>query len=69
MEHLFKAWADFTGALKEAPHILLLADYDGTLAQIVSRPEDAVLSKEIRDSLTMLVKKRAYSVGIISHDA
>jgi trehalose-phosphatase len=66
MEYLFKAWPDFARAVKAAPHVLLLADYDGTLAQIVGRPQNAVLSKEVRDNLTKLAKKPAYSLGVIS---
>jgi len=66
MEHLFKEWPDFTAAVKEAPHVLLLADYDGTLAQIVAKPEEAVLSQEVRDILSDLEKKPAFSVGVIS---
>ena len=37
MQHLFKVWPDFTSSIKAAPHVLLLADYDGTLAAIVGK--------------------------------
>jgi trehalose 6-phosphate phosphatase len=66
MEHLFKAWPDFTAACKAAQHILLLADYDGTLAKIVGRPEDAVLSAGARQKLLALVGKSGISAGVIS---
>jgi trehalose-phosphatase len=66
MEHLFKAWPDFSAAAKAASHILLLADYDGTLAQIVGRPEDALLSAGVRQKLQALVGKQEISVGVIS---
>jgi len=66
MEHLFKAWPDFTAAVKAASYILFLADYDGTLAQIVGRPEDAVLSTSVRQKLQALAAKRETSVGVIS---
>jgi trehalose 6-phosphate phosphatase len=66
MEHLFKAWPDFAAAIKAAPHVLLLADYDGTLARIVGRPEEAVLSTGVRQDLMTLAKRPDYSVGVIS---
>ncbi len=66
MEHLFQAWGGFTSAAKAAPHILLLADYDGTLATIVGRPEDALLSPDARRKLRALAAKKDYSVGVIS---
>ncbi|MFC1995227.1 trehalose-phosphatase, partial [Chloroflexota bacterium] len=47
-------------------HVLLLSDYDGTLTPIVSRPEEAVLSPEVREQLCTLAKNPAFSVGIIS---
>jgi len=45
---------------------LLLSDYDGTLTPIVSRPDEAILSPEIRGKLRALIEKPAFSVGIIS---
>jgi trehalose-phosphatase len=66
MEHLFKAWPDFIKSVRAASHILLLADYDGTLAQIVGRPEDAVLSASVRQKLQALAGKSEISVGVIS---
>ena len=66
MQHLFRAWQEFLKDYRAAAHFVLLADYDGTLAQIAGRPQDAVLSKVARDSLSKLVKKPAHSVGVIS---
>jgi trehalose 6-phosphate phosphatase len=66
MEHLFKAWKDFSTAVEVSSHVLLLSDYDGTLTPIVSRPEDALLSIEVKNMLSTLVQKPTYSVGIIS---
>ena len=65
MEHLFKAWPDFVKAAKVS-HVLLLADYDGTLTPIAPTPVDAILSPEVRKKLTTLMKKPAFSVGVIS---
>jgi trehalose-phosphatase len=45
---------------------LLLSDYDGTLTPIVSRPEEAVLSPEVREKLCALTETPNFSVGIVS---
>ncbi|MBA3044148.1 trehalose-phosphatase, partial [archaeon] len=37
--------------------LILLLDYDGTLTPIVSRPELAVLSDDMRDVLKKIVKR------------
>jgi trehalose 6-phosphate phosphatase len=66
VKHLFQSWQAFTAACRSASHILLLADYDGTLTPIVGRPRDAVLSTRVREILTTLAGKPMYSVGVIS---
>ena len=66
MQHLFRSWESFSSDIRDASHVLLLSDYDGTLTPIVSRPDEAVLSSEVRDELCALAKKAAFSVGIIS---
>jgi trehalose-phosphatase len=66
MKHLLKSWREFSEACRKVSHVLLFFDYDGTLTPIVSRPELAVLSAEVRNSLKALVRKEAMSVGIIS---
>jgi len=66
VQHLFRSWESFSSDIRAASHILLLSDYDGTLTPIVSRPDEAVLSPEVRDELCALAKKAAFSVGIIS---
>jgi trehalose 6-phosphate phosphatase len=66
VKYLFSVWNEFSAACLAAPHLLLLADYDGTLTPIVSRPEDAVLSPSVRDMLSSLAEKKSFSVGIIS---
>lgn len=66
MKHLFQSWLEFSQACHKVPHILLFFDYDGTLTPIVSRPELAVLSKEVGDSLSALAEKATLSVSIIS---
>lgn len=61
MEYLFKCWEKLEKTL--SPKILLM-DYDGTLTPIVSRPELAVLSSEMKDVIRRISKR--YKVGIIS---
>jgi trehalose 6-phosphate phosphatase len=66
MKHLFKVWSTFEADCRAASHILLLADYDGTISPIVGRPEDAALSVSVRSVLSSLAQKPFFSVGVIS---
>ena len=66
MQHLFDYWETFASDVKSTPHVLLLSDYDGTLTPIVSRPEEALLSAGIRDTLQALSIRPDFSVGVIS---
>ncbi|MFC2043842.1 trehalose-phosphatase [Chloroflexota bacterium] len=66
MEHLLSAWAKIGHQLKYASHILLLADYDGTLTPIVQRPELANLSKDTRLLLKALSHQQQLTLAIIS---
>ena len=66
MKHLIQSWREFSRACREAPHVLLLFDYDGTLTPIVNRPEEAILSPGVRDLLRALGEKSKISAGIIS---
>ncbi len=66
MLHLFAAWDRVKSIIKEAEHILLLSDYDGTLTPIVERPELASLDEETKRVLKSLAKNPRYTVGIIS---
>jgi trehalose 6-phosphate phosphatase len=66
MDHLFTAWNELAAACRSADRVLVLADYDGTLTPIVSRPEDAVLSEDMRDRLILLASVPKITVGVIS---
>jgi len=66
VQYLFQSWEDISSDLSAAAHVLLLSDYDGTLTPIVGRPQDAVLSPEVREALGALAAKATFSVGIIS---
>lgn len=66
MEYLFTSWPRILQNLKNARHILLLSDFDGTLTPIVERPEMAVLSPKIGRMLHILNSRHHVTVGIIS---
>lgn len=66
MEHLFSVWPDIARRIELAGHILLLTDFDGTLAPIVDRPEAAVLPDTTRRWLGLLASNPDVDVGIIS---
>ena len=66
MRHLFQSWESFSSDMRAASHVALLSDYDGTLTPIVSRPDEAILSSEVREKLYALAKNPTFSVGIIS---
>ncbi len=66
MEHLLSAWSEVLEQLRQARHILLLCDYDGTLAPIVEQPELASIPEKTRLLLQALAHQRLFTLGIIS---
>lgn len=66
LEHLLSAWPKVVKQLKDARHILLLTDYDGTLIPIVDKPEMANLSEDMKGLLLSLAHQRHFTLGIIS---
>jgi len=66
MQYLFKDWADFSQSIKKAPYVLLLSDFDGTIAVGAGRPEDTALSADIRQKFQALAEKPKISAGVIS---
>ncbi|HDP70344.1 MAG TPA: trehalose-phosphatase [Actinobacteria bacterium] len=66
MQYLFKDWPHLSQVFKKASRILLLADFDGTLASIVDRPELAEMSLKMRMLLANLAEKPHFTVGILS---
>jgi trehalose 6-phosphate phosphatase len=66
MRHLFQSWREFLKDYRAAEHMLFLADYDGTLAAIVGRPEEARITESAREKLIHLAQKPRTSVGVIS---
>lgn len=63
---MFSAWPEIAGRFGNSRHIVLLADYDGTLTPIVERPELAVLPPPTRGILMGISKQRGVTLGIIS---
>ena len=66
MKHLLSCWNVVAGKIREAKHILLLTDYDGTLTPIVGRPELANLPQRAKQSLQLLAENPHLTLGIIS---
>jgi trehalose-phosphatase len=52
--------------LRDARHILLLIDYDGTLTPIVERPELANLTESTKLVFEALARRYEFKVGVIS---
>ncbi len=65
MKYFFRKWGDFTSAVKNK-NILLLLDFDGTLAPIVPRPGDARIPQPVRECVKDLSRNRRITVGIVS---
>ena len=62
---LFAAWDEIEAALCEATSLVVMSDFDGTLAAIRSQPEQVRLSAHVRATLAQLVAKDVL-VGIVS---
>jgi trehalose 6-phosphate phosphatase len=65
MEHLLTAWPKIKESLEERS-VLLVLDFDGTIAPIVRRPSDAFLPPKTRDLLRRLSKMDWCSLAIVS---
>ena len=66
MPHLLNVWPRVSRQIAAADHVLLLSDYDGTLAPIAERPELAILPPKTRNALVALSRRKAVSLGIVS---
>ncbi|MFQ5801744.1 MAG: trehalose-phosphatase [Candidatus Methylomirabilales bacterium] len=67
MIHLFRVWDRCAARIRQAEHIVLLFDFDGTLSPIANRPEIPRLSPFYRQMLPELIRRdRQVAVGIIS---
>ncbi len=59
-------WRSLPPRIANQPAVLLLLDFDGTLSDIVARPEDATLRSGNSELLEALSREPGYTVGIIS---
>ena len=66
MHYIFNVWNDIFRQVKQSENILLLCDFDGTLAPIVDSPEMANMTNETRNLLVRLANKPGVKLGIIS---
>ncbi len=66
MRHLFEDWQDIQVQIKQTLNLLLLLDYDGTLSPIVSRPELAQCTPEVKNVLKLLRDLSGVYIFIIS---
>jgi len=63
---LFEVWEGVAPRLASAPFLLTLFDFDGTLAPIVERPEEASLPIPVRRRLAELALCPSLQIGVVS---
>ncbi len=66
MIHLFDAWGPVAKQLRHAERLLLMLDFDGTLAPIVPRPADARIPAETLTALGDLQARPTVTLALIS---
>jgi len=66
MQYLFGDWAKVDKRVLQTKHILLCADFDGTITPIKPRPQQAILGKKTRLLLARLSKNKAFTVAIVT---
>lgn len=66
MPHLLNVWPRVSRQIAASDHVLLLSDYDGTLAPIAERPDLAVLPVKTREGLLAIQNSSRFTLGIVS---
>lgn len=66
MQHLFEGWPRAAATLKAAPGLLVMLDFDGTLAPLVEHPDLAALPEETRKHLERLAAASSVDLAVIS---
>jgi trehalose 6-phosphate phosphatase len=65
-KELFEAAQQVGERITQAPHLLVCLDFDGTLAQIVGHPADAVMDRDIRELVAKLAAREDVTVAVVS---
>lgn len=65
MKHIFKEWDKLKKEIA-GKYIMLFLDYDGTLAPIAGRPEDAHIPNKAKEALERLSRVRDCKLSVIS---
>ncbi len=66
MKHLFDDWENIQARIRQAQTLFLFLDYDGTLTPIVSRPQMALCSSEVKRQLEQLRDLPGIFLAIVS---
>ena len=66
MQHLFEAWPQVVAALEAAPGLLVMLDFDGTLAPLVEHPDLALLPSQTKKYLERLRAAPGIDLAVIS---
>lgn len=66
MEHIVAGWEDIAERVRNARRILVMSDFDGTLAPIALRPEEATIPERTKELLQALAEQPRVAIGIIS---
>ena len=66
MRHLLDAWPAVDARLRKAEHLLLMLDFDGTLAPIVPHPPDARVPAKTMEALRALARCSRVTMAIVS---
>ena len=63
---LFQNTRNIELRIASSSHIALILDFDGTISEIVERPEDAQIAPEILPALTTLASRPDFNVAVVS---
>lgn len=66
MKHLLDSWPAVDVRLRAAEHLLLMLDFDGTLAPIVPHPPDARIPDRTMETLRSLAQCPSVTIAIVS---
>ena len=64
--HWSESWKQIEEELRSRPRVLLACDFDGTVAPIVARPDEARMSEEMRSLLRDFAKQQGTKLAMVS---